>query len=259
MFFAYFRPCWRTFQYPDEFSCLWISLSSHLLSDPQKPAYLKRELAAVVDVGEYLVKATYELESDGPLCLTCFEVISVLTAAIQTSHFPNLEAIARMLATGSPNLVQKWIDYGKVCVKPGLDYFSTKFQHDLCDTVAAFKVARLLLPTKMAEMSPSAGVVDELKAFPFLDNRILLDNLKLELPKYLAKVADASPNIDPLIWWKNYSYCSDLPHWSAAVKDAILVQLSASAAERTFSFGPQQDKSLQDYVESAVMLQYNKH
>ena len=119
-------------------------------------------------------------------------------------------AIARMLATGSPNLVQKWIDYGKACVKPGLDYFSTKFQHDLCDTVAAFKAARLLLPTKMAEMSPSVGVVNELKAFPFLDNRILLDNLKSELPKYLAKVADVSPNIDPLIWWKNHS--SDLSH-----------------------------------------------
>ena len=47
----------------------------------------------------------------------------------------------------------------------------------------------------MAEMSPSAGVVDELKAFPFLDNRILLDNLK-------KAIGRRGPNVSSFISWK---------------------------------------------------------
>ena len=37
------------------------------LSDPDKVLSPKLELAAIVDVGEPLVKATYVLEGDGPL------------------------------------------------------------------------------------------------------------------------------------------------------------------------------------------------
>ena len=51
--------------------------------------------------------------------------------------------------------------------------------------------------------------------------------------------------MDPLVWWKNHG--TDLPYWSAAAKNVILVQPSSSAAERAFtnqktSFGPQQEK-----------------
>ena len=53
----------------------------------------------------------------------------------------------------------------------------------------------------------------------------------------------------------------DLPYWSAAAK-MLLMQPSSASAERAFSllnstFGDQQDNSLQDYIESALMLQYN--
>ena len=38
-----------------------------LLGDRQQSTYLQLELAAVIDCGERFVKATYELEGDGPL------------------------------------------------------------------------------------------------------------------------------------------------------------------------------------------------
>ena len=141
-----------------------------------------------------------------------------------------------------------------------MDYFSSKFEHDLRDTVEAFKSAQLFVPCKIAKMRPDAIVVEDLKAFPYFNYPTLLANLKGELPAYLAKAADVSPEMDPLGWWRNHS--GDLPHWSAAARNVDLAQPSSAAAERAFSilkasFGPQQEKSLQDYVESAIMLQYN--
>ena len=44
---------------------------SLLLSDSQKKAYLEVELAALVDCGVSFVKATYNLEGDGPLVFKC--------------------------------------------------------------------------------------------------------------------------------------------------------------------------------------------
>ena len=85
--------------------------------------------------------------------------------------------------------------------------------------------------------------------------------LKDELPTYLSKVHDLDNAYDPLEWWKTNA--SALPCWSLAAQKIVLVQPSSAAAERFFSllkssFGDQQDKSLKDYVESSLMLQYNK-
>ena len=55
------------------------------------------ELAAVVDCGGNFVKATYKLESDGPVVFKRYEIISTLTASIHTAHFPNLSAVAQKL------------------------------------------------------------------------------------------------------------------------------------------------------------------
>ena len=234
---------------------------SQLLSDPQKKAYLQVELSALVDGGESFVKATYNLEGDGPLVSKCHEILTTLTAKIHAAHYPNLEAVARTLSGGSATALQQWVQYGKLCLKPGLDYFLSKFQHELSGSVAAFKSAQLFIPSKIVEMSPTAAEVDSLKSFPFLNNAVLLQNLKAELGVYLAKAAAVSPETDTLLWWQNNS--TELPHWSTAVKDVLLVQPSSAAGERVFSllkasFGPQQDSALQDYVQSAIMLQYNR-
>ena len=69
----------------------------------------------------------------------------------------------------------------------------------------------------------------QLEAFPFLSDRI--EDLKRELPSYLAKVDDVSSEVDKLEWWKKYA--NQLPHWSAAACILILlVQPSSAAAER---------------------------
>ena len=54
--------------------------------DKQKNVFLRLELAAIVDWGEHFVKATYNLEGDGPLVLQCYEVVDSLVAAIRLAH-----------------------------------------------------------------------------------------------------------------------------------------------------------------------------
>ena len=76
-----------------------------------------------MDAGEAFVKATYSLEGDGPLVFHCFEVLHTLSAGIQVAHYPNLQAIAQMLSGGSQVVLQQWVDYGKACITPGLQYF----------------------------------------------------------------------------------------------------------------------------------------
>lgn len=56
---------------------------------------LKVELAAIVDIGERFVKATYTLEGDGALAFKSYEVIISLATSIQTAHYPNLNAVAK--------------------------------------------------------------------------------------------------------------------------------------------------------------------
>ena len=55
-------------------------------NDMQKKVCLQIEMAVVVDVGIHFVQATYMLEGDGPLALTCYEAISTLTAAVNQAH-----------------------------------------------------------------------------------------------------------------------------------------------------------------------------
>ena len=45
---------------------------SKLLNDPVKSSLLQIELAAIIDVGTPLVKATYNLEGDGAVVLKCY-------------------------------------------------------------------------------------------------------------------------------------------------------------------------------------------
>lgn len=223
-------------------------------------AHILIELAAVVDAGESFVKATYNLEGDGPLVFRCFETLSTLAASIHVGHYPNVQAIAQKLAGASAANVQQWVEYAKACIKPGLQYFLDKFSNELSGSVAAFKAARFFLPQKVVELKPDAAAVDLLRAFPFLDKPSLLTGLKSELPAYLAKAADIDPETDPLIWWKAHKV--DLPCWSSAAADALLVQPSSAAAEHVFSMlkaslGPQQDTTLNDYIEISLMLQFN--
>ena len=232
-----------------------------ILRDAQKYSKLQLELAAVIDAGEPFVKATYNLEGDGPLVFCCFEVLASLSVGIRTAHFPNLSAISTKIAGGNHTRLQQFEQYGRLCVKPGLDYFVTKFTQDLSDSVAAFKAARLFVPQKVTEMQPTANAIDDLTVFPFLNKPTILSQLKAELPEYSVKAEDVSAGMTPLGWWKRLEHC--LPTWFASVRIIVLIQPSSAAAKRVFSllkatFNKCQDGSLQDYIEASLMFQYNK-
>ena len=102
-----------------------------MLQNPTVRPYVQMELAAVVDVGEAFVKATYNLEGDGPVVLRCYEILNILTAGIQVGHYRNVQAIAQTLSGGSPGTFQQWIQYAHTCINPGLQYFLDKFTQEL--------------------------------------------------------------------------------------------------------------------------------
>ena len=70
-------------------------------------AHLQMELAAVIDVSEHFVKATYNLEDDGPLVLRCYEETLNIRSALQIGHFqtylPLLVYMLQMILRHSNN------------------------------------------------------------------------------------------------------------------------------------------------------------
>jgi len=230
-----------------------------IFTDSQKRVYLEVELAAVIDWGNPFVSATYSLEGDGPLIVTSYDIVETIRSAIHTSDTPNVRGVIRKLSAQS-ELSENLFDYARKCVQPGIEYFEKQLATNLKNSLAAFKAARLFSPQKIHVLQPQADTINTLQCFPFLNVSENILNLKNELPLYLARVKDISENISCTEWWKLNE--NGLPFWSAAAKKVLLVQPSSASAERVFSllnnsFSPQQQSSLQDYVETSVMLQYN--
>lgn len=203
----------------------------NILNNSHQLVTLKMELAAVVDVGSYFVKATYDLEGDGVLVVRCFDEILKIRAAIHTGYFPNVEAVARESYPSDLAVQKQWKDYAISCVQPGLLYFQEKFGNDMVHPVSAFKAARLFSPYKLKEIQPIAADIDSLNSIEFLSGEIEI--LKQELPIYLTKTANVDCNVDILEWWKGNS--PYIPHWSEAAQKIFLIQPSSAAAERVFS------------------------
>ena len=231
-----------------------------ILNDTTKKALLHVEMAAVVDAGEPLVKATYRLDGDGPIALECYEIVSSVIEGVRVAHYPNVEAIVRKLSAGNHQVQQQLTGYAHAALKPGLDYLHRVFSDILKPTMGIFKVAKLFRPHKVVHMQPDADALNSLGILPFL-SATTIAKLKEELPSYLAKAADISPELSPLTWWKMNA--TSLPTWSSTTQQVLLIQPSSAASERVFSllknsFGDQQLAALEDYVETSLILQYNK-
>ena len=134
-------------------------------------------------------------------------------------HYSNLQAVAQKLSGGNAIVQQQMVDYGNAYVAPGLQYCHNKFSGEPSESVAAFKAARLVSPQKIVEIQPNAQDKDAMKCFPFLKGT-LIDNLKQELPVYLAKAENFDEAADPLQWWMRYS--KDLPYWSTPAEKVLL-------------------------------------
>ena len=93
-------------------------------------------------------------------------------------------------------------------------------------------VARLCPRTRLSEMNPSVAAIDSLAPFPFLSSENV-SGLKAEFPLYTAAAEDIDPSYDPLLFWKRHE--SDLPNWSRAARQVLLVQPSSAASEHVFS------------------------
>ena len=150
-------------------------------------------------------------------------------------------------------------DYCLSCAQPAFEYFKAKFHSDLQIQLNGFKAARLFDPVKVCELQPTGVDINDLKVFSFFAPP-KLEGLKVELPVYLAKANGVSADIDKLQWWQ--IHMKEFPKWASACSKVLLVQPSSAAAERVFSllvnsFNDRQTCSLEDYIESSIMLQYN--
>ena len=76
-------------------------------------------------------------------------------------------------------------------------------------------------------MQPNTAAVDDLSAFPFLNSQAILDDLKTELPLYLAKAVDVDSSVSVMDWWRQNA--THLPKWSSALQKVLLVQPSSAA------------------------------
>lgn len=103
----------------------------NVLSDQQQLLLLKADLAAVIDIGSYFIKATYNLQGDGVLVLKCYEELVKIRAAIRASYYPNLQAVARNSQPINQVAQQQLLEYAVSCVQPGFLYFQEKLGDDI--------------------------------------------------------------------------------------------------------------------------------
>lgn len=233
-----------------------------ILDNPQNLQDLRLELAALVDAGVHFVNATYYLEGDGPLIFTCYERLSAVSHAVAVDHYPNTSTVARQIAGGDATLCNQLISQAKACIKPGLQFYQQKFSGQFRVIVRAFKAARLCCPVQVQSLDITAESLEEFRNFPFINDDTKIANLAEELPAYLAAADGVTVTCedDKVTWWA--AHADNLPHWSSLVKTLLLIQPSSASAERAFSiltnvFNAQQDRTLEDYIEACVMLQYN--
>ena len=87
-----------------------------------------------------------------------------------------------------------------VYVRDAIHWFIHKFNVDLVDTVQAFKAAAgLMCPATAPLLNPTPAsfhLPQQLRAFPFLNEDIIMDGLCRELPAYFARAEGVSFKVD---------------------------------------------------------------
>ena len=109
-------------------------------------------------------------------------------------------------------------------------------------------------------MQPDAAAVNKLRCVPFFDADNVIQPLQRELAAYQALTDDVAGEINVLEWWSQHS--KEVPSLANARKQILLLQPSTAASEKVFSllqnsFNNRQAQALGDYIETALILQYN--
>ena len=195
------------------------------------------------------------------LGFSCYEEIQKIQAAIHAGYTPNADVVVRSISSGVQQREMQLRAYAHKCVQPGLDYFDRQLCTNLQEPLAVFKTTQLFSPHRVQVLQPTASDIDSLSIIPFLNNDSILSGLTEEHPAYIAKCNEIG-SVSDIDWWRMNS--EHLPKWSACVRQILLIQPSSAAAERVFSlltssFTEQQIHSLNDYIETSIMLQYNEH
>ena len=149
---------------------------------------MKLELAAVIDWGEIFVKATYNLEGDGPLSFMAYEEVRTVSEAVRVGHTPN--TVIRSMSPLS-SVQQRHRSYARNCMQPALDYFKGLLDSSLKENISIFKAVRIFNQQKVAMLKPDVSHVNALQIILFFKNDEL-EKPKAELPSYLAKADDIS-------------------------------------------------------------------
>ncbi len=123
----------------------------------------------------------------------------------------------------------------------------------------AFKAACLFSPHKIREIKPDCATLDNLSVFLSSNNQSW-QPMKEEYPQYPELSEDISLEFSSLDFWKTHAstYQHGLKRpgkvfWHSPLQ----LQLSMFFSLLKNSFGDQQLSSLEDYLESSLMLRYN--
>ena len=144
-----------------------------------------------------------------------------------------------------------------------MTHFLQKFNH--CDSllfnmVRLFKAIRLFCPLAVRRLQPDLNHIDELRLLPTLDDDVIVQGLKDELPALLVSAANMQACSSRLRWWREQE---KLPYWQSAAKVVFCLVPSSAAAERVFSLlqavtTDSQARLFSDHLEAMLQLQYNR-
>ena len=116
------------------------------------------------------MKATYNLEGDGPLPLSCYETSSALNVAARQASYPNFQPVAIQVSEGMHSWNSNSFNIQSHVFSRVLSI--TQLTASMKETLAACKAARLFSPYKLHEMRPNAQAIELLISFPFLCSSI---------------------------------------------------------------------------------------
>ena len=126
--------------FPEEVSVSPVSVEKLLsiLRSPHEKKLCQVELAATIDAGMPFVKATYNLEGDGPLVLNCYETISALNMAARQAYYPNLDVIAAHIPA-CPREESDLLQHANTCIQSGIAYYCQQVSTNMNSSLEAFK------------------------------------------------------------------------------------------------------------------------
>ena len=175
------------------------------------------------------------------------------------------------------HLVRNLAQRTAICdpLEPGFDYLEARLtgqgcdaQYSLAEMYELCRAARAFDPS-FAKNQVNAAFVDGMSAITPLNALGMLADLKLQLPQYLAAAANA-PSFDKgsvadysdavLGWWRDNG--TAFPAWALAARVVFAISPNSASCERVFSllknlFGDEQMSALADYIQAALMLNYN--